>query len=337
MSFPSSPLSATVPTPANARVVSAPTCWALFAAGVACFCLVRLVGDGLGPFFYPLAVLGSASCGFSWLLARALFRPGRPVEPWTLIVLGGLLATAALLHLPGFSEAEGPGRMIANLNRLGSSAVLLLALVEPFEGYGPRLASTERRFRLAFAGGYGALLAVAVVWVWGSPQGTVAAAWGARIQLGAAVVALLLLGLATRFRLRHPLPAASPKGSARSPTAVDQRVADAILRLLEDGVYTTPDLKVADLARLAGAPEYKVSRSITGALGFRNFNAMVNRYRIEHAQRLLSDPDLADTPILSIALDAGFGSIGPFNRAFKEQVGLTPRQYRASRARGPVA
>jgi AraC-like DNA-binding protein len=33
-------------------------------------------------------------------------------------------------------------------------------------------------------------------------------------------------------------------------------------------------------------------------------------------------------PVLTIALDAGFQSIGPFNRAFKTETGLTPTEYR---------
>jgi len=41
-------------------------------------------------------------------------------------------------------------------------------------------------------------------------------------------------------------------------------------------------------------------------------------------------------PILTIALDAGFGSIGPFNRAFKTHTGLTPTEYRRARL-GSVA
>jgi AraC-like DNA-binding protein len=40
-------------------------------------------------------------------------------------------------------------------------------------------------------------------------------------------------------------------------------------------------------------------------------------------------------PILTVALDAGFGSIGPFNRAFKAHTGLTPSEYRRSRFDGP--
>jgi AraC-like DNA-binding protein len=36
--------------------------------------------------------------------------------------------------------------------------------------------------------------------------------------------------------------------------------------------------------------------------------------------------------IITIALDAGFGSLGPFNRAFREAEGMTPSAYRAQKA-----
>jgi AraC-like DNA-binding protein len=36
-------------------------------------------------------------------------------------------------------------------------------------------------------------------------------------------------------------------------------------------------------------------------------------------------------PILTIALDAGFQSIGPFNRAFKAETGMTPSEFRRTR------
>jgi AraC-like DNA-binding protein len=32
--------------------------------------------------------------------------------------------------------------------------------------------------------------------------------------------------------------------------------------------------------------------------------------------------------VLTIALEVGYGSIGPFNRAFKERFGVTPTEYR---------
>jgi AraC-like DNA-binding protein len=37
-----------------------------------------------------------------------------------------------------------------------------------------------------------------------------------------------------------------------------------------------------------------------------------------------------DLPILTIALDSGYGSIGPFNRAFRQRYGMTPTEYRAA-------
>ncbi len=39
-------------------------------------------------------------------------------------------------------------------------------------------------------------------------------------------------------------------------------------------------------------------------------------------------------PVLTIALDTGFGSIGPFNRAFKAHTGMTPTEYRRERSNG---
>lgn len=42
----------------------------------------------------------------------------------------------------------------------------------------------------------------------------------------------------------------------------------------------------------------------------------------------LADPDQAEVAVLTVALDAGFSSLGPFNRAFKAETGLTPTDYR---------
>jgi AraC-like DNA-binding protein len=67
---------------------------------------------------------------------------------------------------------------------------------------------------------------------------------------------------------------------------------------------------------------------INGGLGHRNFNAFLNGYRIAEAKAALADPAQADVPVLTIAMDAGFNSLGPFNRAFKSETGLTPSEYR---------
>ncbi|MGY4303647.1 AraC-like DNA-binding protein [Bradyrhizobium sp. USDA 4369] len=75
-------------------------------------------------------------------------------------------------------------------------------------------------------------------------------------------------------------------------------------------------------------PEYRLRQAINEGLSHRNFNAFLNRYRLEDAKAALSDPGQRDVPILTIAIDAGFQSIGPFNRAFKAATAMTPSEFR---------
>ena len=80
-------------------------------------------------------------------------------------------------------------------------------------------------------------------------------------------------------------------------------------------------------ARLA-MPERQLRHLINQGLGHRNFSAFLNAYRLTDAHRWLADREQADTPILTIAMDAGFQSFGPFNRAFKADTGTTPSEFR---------
>ena len=75
-------------------------------------------------------------------------------------------------------------------------------------------------------------------------------------------------------------------------------------------------------------PEYRLRRAINRGLGYRNFNEYLNRHRLADAKQALADPGQATVPILTIALDSGFQSLGPFNRAFKADTGGTPTEYR---------
>jgi AraC-like DNA-binding protein len=93
-------------------------------------------------------------------------------------------------------------------------------------------------------------------------------------------------------------------------------------------LWRRESLSVDQLAQHLGLAEYRLRRLINGALGQRNFNSYLNQFRIEAACMQLGDPARRRLPILSIALDVGFASIGPFNRAFKAQQGITPSEFR---------
>ena len=122
----------------------------------------------------------------------------------------------------------------------------------------------------------------------------------------------------------------APAVAGSAPGAADPALATALQRAMaEERAYRTDALTVSMLAERLGVPEYRLRRHINQQLGFRNFNAYVNSFRLADARRWLSDPLQGQAPILTIALDAGFGSIGPFNRAFKADTGLTPSEFRA--------
>lgn len=93
-------------------------------------------------------------------------------------------------------------------------------------------------------------------------------------------------------------------------------------------LYRDPELSVASLAARAALPEYVLRRLINERLGCRNFAAYVNAFRLREVEARLRDPQWARRPILTLALEAGFGSIGPFNRAFRERYGMTPTEFR---------
>ena len=114
----------------------------------------------------------------------------------------------------------------------------------------------------------------------------------------------------------------------RPPTTVDAELVARIRAAMEvEHLYRDDTMTVAQLAKAVGSQEYLVRRAINGALGYRNFNAFLHRYRLDEAsERLRSEPHL---PVLTIALDVGFGSIGPFNRAFRARYGCTPTEFRA--------
>jgi len=301
-------------------------CGGAFATSIAFFCLGQLIGDRLGLVSDVIAIAGNATCGWSWLLARALFQSekGRSAV-WPVAIVFSLIAAGALLRLAGDT---GPiMRMVGNIETLTSSTVLLLALIEPLRGFHPGMPKGEQGFRIAFVVGYAALLAVSVLWVNGSPAGGLAALWGDRIKMACALTGVVEAGLAIWYRHRRPLPDQG-RTRRRPPASDDSELGARILRLMaDDSVYTVADMKVADLARRVGEAEYKVTQCITGTLGFRNFNQMINHFRLAEAQARLADP-ACGLPVLTIALDCGFGSIGPFNRAFKAETGLTPTAFR---------
>ncbi len=128
----------------------------------------------------------------------------------------------------------------------------------------------------------------------------------------------------------EPEPHAQPEPTPDLATDLaEDRLAESLQHAMAvERIYRSEDLSIASLAARLCVPEYRLRRLINQRLGHRNFNTFVNGFRLAEAMAALADPSKRELPVLTIALTAGFQSIGPFNRAFKAATGLTPTEFR---------
>lgn len=114
----------------------------------------------------------------------------------------------------------------------------------------------------------------------------------------------------------------------RDSTQPDIALIGRIGRAMEAGIWREEGLTIGALAARLSVPEHRLRRAINQGLGHRNFSSFINAARIKAAQEALSDATEQDTTVLEIAYRVGFASLGPFNRAFRAETGMSPTQYR---------
>jgi len=283
---------------------------------------------------------GCATCSVYSLVSRALFRGEGGVGP---AEIAAAVAVAVLIvAYRVMTTASVEGLALGGLGRLldlASSTVLVLAFVEALRGFRAAQGS-EHRLCIGFMVVYGACVLL------GTLSGAVAELqpyWlpaHRMVVLSCAFSILVFTPVALELRRRTerepPAARSTPAAVPASTCPESQALAAALVHALEvERLYRQPELKVAELAEHVGSKEHRVSRVTQQVLGAPNFNQWVNCYRIKHACRLLREQPRRS--VLDISLDAGFGSLGPFNRAFKSAMGCTPREWRArSRRREPA-
>ena len=294
---------------------------------------------GDAPAWMRVAVVigGSFTCNGFWLVSRALFRGPEGVGRLHVAVAAGvalLIAGYRLASLDG--QAASPwARGLDGVLELASSTLLALSFMEPLRGWSTLQQPAERRLRAGFMLLFAACVLSTTLVAALAPASPMLAALQPGLVAACVIAIVLFTQVALGHRRRAPLPA-SPVARVRAeggmPLApADARLLDALRHQLDVcEVFREPELKVADLARRLGTAEHRLSRLITGPLGERNFNQMLNRRRIAYACRRLGEP-APYASILKISGECGFASLGPFNRAFKAELGCTPSAYRAAR------
>ena len=281
----------------------------------------------------PLIALSTANIVVLWLFATALFDDAFRLRPWH-AVPWAMVAAISLFNC----LTSAPGPVVMSVIALGFIALTLRQAIISWSG---DLVESRRRLRVfivAAAAVYGAVDAIL----------RLASAAHAPPDFGGTIEAGMLAGitLAIAWTLTRldgegvfaPAPTIKTADAAservvniRADTAngADQKLIDALTRLMDvERIYRDENVTIGSLALRLKVPEYRLRRLINQRLGYRNFNVFLNDHRIEDARQALADPDQAEVPVITIAMDAGFQSLGPFNRAFKAATGVTPSEYR---------
>ncbi len=281
--------------------------------------------------FFPLWILTVASAYFVWLCAATLFEFERP-PLWAAIVFPALSLNCVAFPLLTGSSHPAPELV----GEIASLIVVLHALYLVHRGGLDDLLEPRRRFRLCFIGCI-ALTAAYIMVLNIVYFGRVMPSWipVTNSLLIMAVVLATSVPILTRPEdlLPEPTPPNLPPERSPELSPSERRTELALTRAMADRAYARTGLTIRQLATELKTPEHQLRVLINQRLGYKNFSTFLNGHRITETCQRLADQEQDRTPILTIALDAGFASLAPFNRAFKLQMGMTPSEYRRQESR----
>ena len=284
------------------------------------------------PWRLPLHILSLATPALFWPFAASWFDDEFELRWWHWAFVAATVASGLIANYL-FWVFEIRFFVLALVWRAFSIVAVIFALRATARGWSADLVESRRWVRVAIA----VAVSIAIVWIvigelWSSgwpPSVEWRVANAAGMCALAAIVAVATLGW------RDPALVAAPVRLGVTPPRPEFEDAPLLARLDADmrheRLYRQDGLTITAVAARLGVPEYRLRRAINQGLGARNFNAYLNAFRIQEAADALADSEQREVPILTIALDAGFGSLAPFNRAFREVHDCTPTEYRAGK------
>ncbi|MFZ5718007.1 MAG: helix-turn-helix domain-containing protein [Pseudomonadota bacterium] len=278
---------------------------------------------------YPLVLPAHAVAALFWLFVLTVFDDRR--------LSAGSWAPAALLLAAGIVcdllplDAREP---IWAARNIFGGLLLLHAAYVIVRGWSGDLLEQRRRLRapvLGFATFYG-LSNVVIALVNRAAHSQRWLEWTAGWPYGAAVFAIIVIAASAVFLQVRPAVFGGGRretaGADARAEAADRMLTGRLNDLMAAGAWRRERLTIGALAAELGEPEHRLRRLINQRLGHRNFADFVNGYRIEAAKQRLADPREVRTTVAAIAFDLGYGSLGPFNRAFRAATGATPTEWR---------
>jgi AraC-like DNA-binding protein len=310
--------------------------FALGAAAHAATCSIGIPPPG-ATWHAPLIALSTGNAVVFWLFTRALFDEEFRLRWWHGLAWAAVTALSfvnCVWIAPG-----GNARFVVIAANLIALSFIALAVAQTIASWSADLVERRRRARVFIVGAaalYGGVNALLQITSAGSGAGDLANTVNAgMLALVVAAIAFTMMRVdgADLFPASVVVAASAPGQPAAADETADQKLIDALMRLMADErIYRQENITIGTLASRLKIPEYRLRRLINQRLGYRNFNVFLNNHRIEEAKAALADPAQTEVPVITIAMDAGFQSLGPFNRAFKAVTGVTPTEYRRLKA-----
>jgi AraC-like DNA-binding protein len=250
------------------------------------------------------------------------------------LLVWAAVAAFSFVNCMWLAPASGMRLSIIAINLL-ALGFIVLAVAQTITSWSFDLVERRRRVRVFIVGAaalYGGLNAVLQIAMSGSGSAEIANTVNLAVLAGVVAsicYAMMRVDGADLFPAPPEVQVDTSVASVTESSVADRKLIDALMRLMADErIYRHDNVTIGTLATKLGIPEYKLRRLINQRLGYRNFNVFLNEHRIAEAKAALADPGQAEVPVITIAMDAGFQSLGPFNRAFKATTGVTPTEYR---------
>jgi AraC-like DNA-binding protein len=305
----------------SVRVAGLLFCLSAMAYGLNSSPLIRM---SLSSWHFPVLLLSWGGAGYFWLFVLTLFEDRR-ISALTLAPAGVLTAVG----IAGFVTPVPQNYAVWIAHNLIQIALSVHALFVIYRSWRDDLVEARRLLRGPFVALY--LMAISGMQI-GEAVGI--QAWWYSLAGAIALAFFCLAGAFTFLEARAALfgaavPASAPVEAPARLDPADRLTLDKLNAVMDERqAWRREGITIGSLADEIGTPEHRLRRLINDHLGHRNFAAFVNVRRIDAAKRILGDLNQARTTVAAIAFDLGYGSLGPFNRAFKEATGATPTQWR---------
>ncbi|MBL4787574.1 MAG: helix-turn-helix transcriptional regulator [Kordiimonadaceae bacterium] len=302
-------------------------------------CSHPIFGTVFGPHGFTfgigtLCIMGPVTV---WLFSLSLFQDNFRLRPMHAVYVALYIA----MNQVHFSYGENLSPDVRFLMEVAYAAVrigfIAHMLYVAWQGRGDDLLEIRIRFRWIYIGLVGFAITAIFIFETYFTNEQLENPTALLVQ-SAGMAALAFTIMWTNIRLHKGIlfePAIQPKDeesisvSAQKGDASERHDLTAIMTaVVDDKKFLLPGLTISSLAAEVSIPEHRLRRLINRHMGYRNFADFLNHYRIDAAKLRLADAGERHTQVLVIAMDLGYGSLGPFNRAFKERTGQTPTEYR---------